>query len=402
MAGPLEGIRVVELGVWVAGPAAAGILADWGADVVKIEPPAGDPARAFGQILGGDLPTNPPFELDNRSKRSVVLDLASPVGRDAALRLLDTADVFVTNVRPAALERLGLGHEAVLERCPRLVYALITGFGLTGPEADRPAFDIAGWWARSGIAALLTPPGGELPFQRGGMGDHTTAMTAAAMINAALVGRARTGRGQLVTTSLLRQGAYTISFDLNVTLMWGLAIGVGRRGAMVNPAMNNYTAGDGRRFWVVGLEADRHWPPLARAAGHPEWLEDPRFATRRARAEHAAELIGLLDAEFARRPMAEWAARFADEPDMFWAPVNTVEDLLVDPQFLAAGGLVDVPAAGGDIAMVATPVDFLGTPWAPRGPAPELGADTAEVLRAAGFTDDELDNLTPRRADPGP
>src|SRR5262249_30233798 len=154
----------------------------------------------------------------------------------------------------------------------------ITGYGLDGPDADRAGYDIAAWWSRAGIASLLTPPGGELPFQRGGMGDHTVGMTGAAMVSAALVARERTGRGQVVSTSLLRHGVYTVGFDVNVAVMWGSAIGVGRRDVMGNPAMNNYTAGDGRRFWIVGLEGERHWPPLARAVGHPEWLEDPRFA----------------------------------------------------------------------------------------------------------------------------
>jgi crotonobetainyl-CoA:carnitine CoA-transferase CaiB-like acyl-CoA transferase len=172
MPGPMDGVRVVELGVWVAGPAAGGILADWGADVVKIEPPAGDPARSFQQMLGGDMPNNPVFELDNRSKRSVVVDLTTPEGKAVALDLLDAADVFVTNIRPGALARAGLDHATLLARNPRLVYAIITGYGLDGPDADRAAYDIAAFWARSGIAHLLTPPNADPPFQRGGMGDH--------------------------------------------------------------------------------------------------------------------------------------------------------------------------------------------------------------------------------------
>src|SRR5215475_10416315 len=307
MAGPLDGIRVIELGVWVAGPGAGGILADWGADVVKIEPPEGDPARTFGRMLGGDLPTNPVFELDNRSKRSVVLDLSASEGRDRALALIDRADVFLTNIRATALRRLGLDADALLERDERLVYALITGYGVDGPDADRPAYDIAAYWARSGLAAALTPPGGALPFQRGGMGDHSVAMTAAGMISAALVARERTGKGQLVSTSLLRQGAYTIGFDVNIALMWGRPVLVGSREAMGNPAINNYTAGDGRRFWIVGLEGERHWPPLARAVGHPEWLDDPRYASARARFTNARALIAELDQIFATKTLDEWA-----------------------------------------------------------------------------------------------
>lgn len=377
----MEGIRVVELGVWVAGPAAGGILADWGADVIKIEPPTGDPARIFSKMLGGDLPTNPPFELDNRSKRSVVLDLQTPEGLEKALELIDSADVFLTNIRANALERIGLGHEAVLARNERIVYALVTGFGMEGPDADKQAYDIAAFWSRAGIASLLTPPGGSPPFQRGGMGDHTMGMTAAAMISAALVGRERTGKGQLVSTSLLRQGAYTVGFDLNVYLMWGHQIAVGTREAMGNPAMNNYKTGDDRRFWIVGLEGERHWPPLARAVGHPEWLEEGHdYSTPMGRFQHARELIGTLDEIFATKPLDDWAEIFAGEPDFFWAPLNTLEDLVADPQFHAAGGLVDVPDGDSSTTMVATPVDFHGTPWAPRSTAPELGQHTDEVL----------------------
>src|ERR1700676_64119 len=147
MTGPLDGVRVVEVGVWVAGPAAAAILADWGADVVKIEPPQGDPARTFQRMLGGDMPSNPPFELDNRNKRSIVVDLATDEGRAVATQLVDGADVFVTNIRRSALARVGLDHERLLDRNPRLVYGLITGYGTEGPEADRPAHDIAAWGA---------------------------------------------------------------------------------------------------------------------------------------------------------------------------------------------------------------------------------------------------------------
>jgi crotonobetainyl-CoA:carnitine CoA-transferase CaiB-like acyl-CoA transferase len=382
--GPLAGVRVVEIGVWVAGPAAGGILADWGADVVKIEPPGGDPARTFGRMLGGDLPTNPPFELDNRSKRSIALDLGQPEARDVALSLVDGADVFLTNIRASALARLGFDSDALLARNDRLVYALLTGYGIDGPDADRPAYDIAAYWARSGLAAALTPPGGALPFQRGGMGDHSVAMTAAAMVSAALVARARTGKGQLVSTSLLRQGAYTIGFDVNVALMWGRGVAVGSREAMGNPSINNYTAGDGRQFWIVGLEGERHWPPLARAVGRPEWLDDERFATPRARFENARALIAELDAIFATKTLDEWAEIFATEPDFFWSPVNTVDDLLADEQFHAAGAVVDVPDEHGGLTMLATPADFHGTPSLPRYRAPQVGEHTRDVLEEIG------------------
>jgi crotonobetainyl-CoA:carnitine CoA-transferase CaiB-like acyl-CoA transferase len=391
--GALEGIRVVELGVWVAGPGAAGILCDWGAEVIKVEPPGGDPCRSFQRMLGGDLPVNPVFELDNRGKRGIALDLSTEQGADLVQQLLATADVFVTNIRPGALERLGLGPDQLLERHPRLVYALISGYGLEGPDAGRAGYDVAAFWARSGIAESLRTPGGPLPFQRAGMGDHSVAMTGAAMVSAALVGRARTGKGQVVSTSLLRQGAYTIGFDVNVALMWGRTLAAGVRETMQSPTVNNYTAGDGRAFWIVGLEGERHWPALARAVGRPEWLEDERFGSAVGRARNATALIAELDAIFATKPLADWAEAFDAEPDLFWSPVNTIEDLLADEQFHAAGGVVRVPDETGDLPMLATPADFDGEAPVPRWRAPVLGEHTGEVLAELGLDQVAIDAL---------
>ena len=393
MSGPLEGIRVVELGVWVAGPGAAGILADWGADVIKIEPPAGDPARGFQRMLGGDLDTNPVFELDNRGKRGISLDLSTEAGVEIADRLFAAADVVVTNLRPAALERLGLGPDQAVQKHPHLVYAVISGYGLQGPDAGRAAYDIAAYWARAGIAEALRAPGGPLPFQRGGMGDHSVAMTAAAMVSAALVGRARTGRGQVVSTSLLRQGAYTIGFDVNVALMWGRTLAIGVREQMLSPTVNNYTAGDGRAFWIVGLEGDRHWPPLARAVGRESWLTDQRYADARGRAVNARELIAELDEIFLTRPLEDWAAAFDAEPELFWSPVNSIDDLVSDEQFHASGAVVHVPDEEGGWSMLATPADFDGQPPAPRWRAPRLGEHTREVLTGLDIGPEAIDEL---------
>ncbi len=381
MPGPMEGVKVVELGVWVAGPAAGGILADWGADVVKIEPPGvGDPCRLFQSMLGGDLPFNPIFEMDNRSKRSIVLDLASEEGKALALELIDGADVFVSNVRTAALKRLGLDPDTLLARNPRLIYASITGYGLEGAEADRAAYDIAAFWSRSGVAHMLSAPGQQPPFQRGGMGDHSAGLSGAAAVSAALYAREKSGRGQLVSTSLLRQGIYTLSFDLSIAVRFGVGLAVGDRKTMGNPAINCYCDSDGRWFWIVGLEGERHWPPLCRAAGHPEWMDDPRFATLEKRAENAAELIAMLDEIFRQKSRADWGKIFDAEQDMWWAPVQSIEEVLEDPQVRAAGGWVEVPDGPTTTTLPSTPVDFAGTPWAPRAMAPAHGEHTDEVL----------------------
>ena len=186
MPGPMRDVKVVELGVWVAGPATAGILADWGAEVVKIEPIGGDPARIFQFLLGGDMPTNPVFEMDNRSKRGIAVDLSTDNGLAVLWDLLAEADVFVTNLRVGGLERLGIDYASIADRFPRLVYCQLTAYGRYGEDADRPSFDVGAFWARSGIASLLSSEDGDPPFQRGGMGDHSTAMSAAGAVAAAL------------------------------------------------------------------------------------------------------------------------------------------------------------------------------------------------------------------------
>ena len=387
MPGPLDGVNVVELGVWIAGPACGGILADWGAEVVKIEPLGGDPCRSFRTMLGAEMPNNPIFEMDNRSKRSIALDLTSEDGKSIAEQLIAEADVLVTNVRLGGLERLGLDPESVSARHPQLIYAAVTGYGMEGEDADRAAFDIAAFWARSGIAHLLTPPGSDPPFQRGGMGDHNTGLAAAAAVCAALYHREKTGEGQIVSTSLMREGLYTISFDLSVLLGWGLTLEIGQRERMGNPAMNNYSSGDGKRFWIVGLEGDRHWPPLTRVVGHPEWQLDERYADARSRAQNAAELIAELDMIFASKSMDEWIDIFATEPDHFWAPVQSPDDLLADPQFYASGALVEVPDGDTTTNMIATPADFGATPWSPRAMAPGLGEHTRQILTELGRAD---------------
>lgn len=183
--------------------------------------------------------------------------------------------------------------------------------------------------------------------------------------------------------------------------MWGLPIRIGTRDTAASPTLNNYTAADGRRFWVVGLEGDRHWPPLARVAGHPEWIDDERFIDGTARRRNSAALIGMLDQIFASRPLAEWVEVFATEPDFFWAPVQTVEDLLGDEQFLAGGGLVEVPDESGTLTMVATPADFADSPARPRFRAPLNGEHTKEVLTELGYSPDAVEVLM-REAVAGP
>ncbi len=394
----LEGVRVVEMGVWVAGPSAAAVLADWGADVIKVEAPAGDPMRQlFATVAGIQEPASPPFELDNRGKRSLVLDLAQPASRDAMERLLASADVFVSNLRPDALERLNLDAESLMRRHPRIVYASVTGYGLRGPERDRAAYDVGAFWARAGVAHQLVPEGTPPVGIRGGFGDHTTGLATVGGIMAALFSRERTGRGELVEASLLRTGLYCMGWDLGIQLHFGKLAPTGTRMQAINPAMNSYRAGDGRWFFLLGLEAERHWPKLVRAIERDDLIDDPRCVDARARRRHCEEVVALLDVVFARRGLDEWAKRF-DAEDVWWAPVQTPAEVVEDPQAHAVEAFVDVPARGQEKPRrhVATPIRLGAHPVGPSGPVPDLGEHSAAVLRELGYDEPEIDALLAR------
>ncbi len=400
MSGPMEGVRVVELGFWVAGPSAAAVLADWGAEVIKIEPPNGDPFRnLFQQAAGLEAPVNPPFETDNRGKRSIAINYAETEGHAIALQIIDRADVFISNLRPGALARAGLDYASLSQRNPRLVYASVTAYGLEGPNRDRAAFDIGAYWSRSGIAALLTPPGTEPPYQRAGMGDHVAGIAAAAGVCAALLARHRTGRGQLISTSLLRLGIFTIGWDTSIMLRMGMFAPPMSRQATPNPLISCYYDRDGRWFWLLGLQGDRIWPALARAVGRPEWLADPRFDNMLARGLNCAELVQLLDQVFPTRPLTEWAEIF-DREGVWWAPVFTPEEVVNDPQAIACGAFADVPVPEGSARMIASPVDFSEGGCQPRSTAPELGQHTEEILLELGYDRDAISRLKEKGAIP--
>ena len=386
----LRDLRVIELATYIAAPGAAGVMADWGADVIKIESPDGDPMRGFFDTLGSDQAANPVFELDNRGKRSVVLDIRTPAGRDAAKALVKDADVFLTNVRPAGLARAGLDYDSLKAVNPRLIYCSLTGYGLEGPDADRPGMDVAAFWSRAGVGALTAPKGAE-PFPiRTGMGDHVTSLATVAAILAAVHERQRTGVGRLVETSLLRTGVYAIGSDMAIQLRFGKLASTRPRREAVQPLANFFQTRDGRWICLLARQGSTDWARIAAAAGRPELAQDPRFSSARLRREHGGTLVDILDEAFAAMDYAEAAAAL-DAGDLTWAPWQTPRDLVADPQATAAGCFVETPdGRGGTFPAPAGPARFPGAADGPRGPAPALGEHTASVLAEIGWSEDEI------------
>lgn len=396
MSGPLTGIKVVEMGLWVAGPSCAAILGDWGADVIKIEPPAGDPFRGlFAAALGSPAPLNPPFELDNRGKRSIALNLETEEGREIALKLIAGADVFVTNNRPRVLQQYGVDYETLHAKFPRLVYGQITGYGPDTESRDTAAYDIGAFWSQAGVAMSLTAPGGAIPQQRGGMGDHMTGQACAGAISAALYHRERSGEGQRVSVPLVRVGVYMIGWDVMLSMRLGIPVLTYDREHAINPIINSFRAGDGKWFWLLLLQGDRHWPDLVRAVNRPDLLKDVRFADMNGRRGNNTALVDELDAEFAKKPLAKWADAFRAN-NVWFAPVNMVHEVPNDPMVQEAGAFVDVPGPDGPVRMVATPADFSATNWAPRSLPPELGQHTEEVLLEMGYDWEQIIPLKER------
>ncbi|MCU1486647.1 MAG: coA-transferase family protein [Actinomycetia bacterium] len=388
--GPLTGTTVVDLGVWVAGPATAAILADWGADVIKVEPLRGDPMRQAARM--GTDGINPMFELDNRNKRSLAVDLEHADGRALLEALLARTDALVSNLRASTLASWSLGADQLRQRHPHLVVATLTGFGEAGPDRDRPSYDLGGFWSRSGLAAAHAIDTDPFPM-RSAWGDHMAALSLAGGICAALAGRARTGTGTHVSTSLLRNGLYGLSQDANVLTRLGAWFPYSRHGAP-NPLFNVYGTSDGRWLYLLGLQPDRHWPAIAVALGHPEWLADERFVDTPSQRAHQADLRALLEEAFTTRTLAEWTEAL-EAHGVWWEPVLNLDEVLVDPQVRASGGIVPVRVPGRDepVDGIATPVDFDGRSAFAQLPPPELGEHGDDVLADLGFDPDEIAGL---------
>ncbi len=390
----LAGITVLDVGSWIAGPAAATVMSDFGADVIKVEPPGGDPYRDFYHVTGAPASDiNYPWLLDARNKKSVVLDLAIREARDALLALVARADVFLTNQPPARIERLRLGYGELSAVNPRLVYASLTGYGDEGEEANKLGFDINAWWARSGLMDVVRAPGAPPTGSVPGMGDHPSAMTLFGAIMLALYQRERTGRGAKVSSSLLSNGAWANAILIQAALSGATFVPRPPRERALNALLNLYQCRDGRWFTLTLLREEREWGRLARAIGREELLTDARFATMSARHANSMALVKVLDEVFAGKDWPEWR-RILEAHRITFGPMARITEAGDDRQMVAAETIVplEIPERPG-MRTVMSPIQVSGQSKVPPRRAPELGEHTREVLRSVGYDDAALQRL---------
>ncbi len=390
-----SGLKVVDLASFIAGPAAAVMLADFGADVVKVEPPNGDTWR-----IGYRVPPQPmaednyPWHMDNRNKRGMAVDLKSPEARQIIERLARWADVMIVNTPHPARERLGLGYDGLARFNPRLIYADVTGFGDFGPDAQLPGFDLTAYWARSGLLAMTHDGGTPPTMPISGSGDHATAVGIFSAIVTGLYRRERTGRGSYVTTSLLAQGVWATGVMVQGALAGAHFYPLHDRANPPNPLANLYRTSD--NVWFVLLVTPDRWPALTKAVGRSDMLTDPRFADAAKVTENAGAVTANLDAAFGAHPLSYWAQAL-DAEHITYGPVRSPSEVISDPQLRSNNIVVPIAGAGGHLSeTISSPINVHDVEKAPARRAPELGEHNEEVLAELGFTPTEIDGFEVR------
>lgn len=394
MTRPLDGIRVIEIASWMAAPSACAILADLGADVVKVEPLGGDPMRDKNrQPKVPDRPAiDEPFHVDNRGKRSVAVALDREAGAALVRRLVAQADVLVTNLLPHRQERFGLDPDALLAGHPRLVHATLSGYGLEGPDSTRPGYDVTAFFGRGAISDSMTEPGGPPPQPRPAQGDHATGLALVGAVLAALRLVDQTGEGQVVDVSLFGTAAWTMATDLSATLVDRRQPRPRDRHHLISALSNRFPCGDGK--WVIFNMPEEHWwPRFCKAVGRGEWLDDDRLGSVKGRFDHMPMVIDGIDEALSMRSRDEWAVIF-DEAGLIWGPANSLADLVDDPQADAAGLWVELDHPEvGPLPTVASPIRIRGVDTAPRSIGPAVGEHGADVLAELGLDATEREQL---------
>jgi crotonobetainyl-CoA:carnitine CoA-transferase CaiB-like acyl-CoA transferase len=388
----LKGVRVVEVAQWWFVPAAGGILADWGADVVKVEHPvSGDPQR--GLVTSGLIPAgsvNFMVEQPNRGKRSIGIDINKPKGLEVLYRLVRDADVFLTNFLPGARKRLRIDVEDIRKVNPKAIYVRGHGQGAKGPDADRGGYDAASFWCRGGIANAITPQGAATPvMQRAAFGDSIGGMTVAGGIAAALFHRERTGEPTVVDVSLLGTAMWVLAPDIMMSKLVTGEFPKFDRTSTPNPIVNSYKTKDDRWLFLNMLQPDRFWPDLCRCIGRPDLVTDERFKDGIARFQNREACVAELDAVFATRTLAEWKQTLAAAEGV-WAPMQSAAELYEDPAAIANGYLPEITTDDGtSFQVVAAPVQFDEVSPELRA-APAHAQHTEEVLLALGMSWEEI------------
>jgi crotonobetainyl-CoA:carnitine CoA-transferase CaiB-like acyl-CoA transferase len=399
----LDGIKVIEVASWVFAPSSGVVLAQWGADVVKVEDPAsGDPTRGLvhsggpGQNSGG---VRLMYEIANLGKRSIGLDLKSPEGIGVLYRLVETADVFVTNYLPRTRASLRIEVEDIRRVNPRIIYCRGSGTGSQGPERERPGFDSTSYWARAGIQSVLSAGVSEWPLiQRGAFGDIMAGLTLAGSISAALYQRERTGQPSVVDVSLLATGLWNLTPDIVLADLLGPDYNAARiRDTIPNPLVCTYRTSDGQWLVLNMLDSDRTWGEFCRAIERPDLFEDPRFAHSSVRGVNSQALIAELDAVFATQSFPAWRERLS-ATSIAWAPVQSPSDVHHDQQVAANGYIARVETGDGQTIGVPTnPVRFDEQAVTP-GRSPEHGEHTEQILIEAGYDWDAITELKANKA----
>jgi crotonobetainyl-CoA:carnitine CoA-transferase CaiB-like acyl-CoA transferase len=387
-----SGLKVVDLASFIAGPGAAVILSDFGADVIKVEPPSGDTWR-----IGYKIPPQPrandnyPWHLNNRNKRGLAVDLKSPQAAEILERLVKWADVLIVNTPHPARKKLKLSYEDVSQWNPLLIYADITGYGDNGPDADLPGFDITAYWARTGLLSLTRDAGAPPTLPVSGSGDHATAVSLYSAIVTALYRRERTGKGSYVTTSLLASGAWAGGVPIQAALVDATFFPLHDRLKPPNATFNVYRSSDDNWFLIV-LTPDK-WPALATGIDRPDLLTDARFASPAKQMANSADLTAILDEVFASQPMPHWRDVF-DQGHLTFGIVRAPGEVINDPQLRENDIVVPIEGAGGNIKFtISSPIKVHDVAKVPAKRAPEIGEHSEEVLKEIGFDATQIDGF---------
>jgi len=387
------GLKVVDLASFIAGPGAATVLSDFGAEVIKVEPPgSGDPHRNTYKIPPQPRSMeNYAWHLDNRNKRGMAIDLKSMHAREILERLVKWADVLVTNFPHPVRKRLKLTYEDVSPWNSRLIYADVTGYGDDGPEAELPGFDITAYWARSGLLALTRDAGAPPTLPVSGSGDHATAIGLYGAIVTGLYQRERTGKGSYVTTSLIAQGVWSCSMFVQAALCGAQFFPLHDRKSPPNAIFNVYQTSDDH--WILIVVQAKDWPALATGLGRPELLKDGRFADDATRGANSAKLSEILDEVFTSQPLAHWREAL-DHAHITYGIARSPSEATTDPQLLANDIIVPLEGAGEHLkSTVSSPLKVHGVSKVPARRAPNLGEHNEEVLKQLGFTHDEIETF---------